>query len=160
MITHDEMQSILHELGLDYEAEPSMIYLFIERPDGRIDNFSIGVRRGRELSDSGIVDLMHREYPATRQAAVVAMERPQEQLQHDEWLTVRAACDMLQVSARTLRNWAKKGYVLPHIIGGRVYYSHSQIDRLLKSNIVQENGRIDKSGAAEMNEKLRQPRES
>ena len=60
-MTKEELQEILHELELDYEAEPTLIYLFYSTPDGRVNNFSISVRRGRRLSDRQLERLMRRE---------------------------------------------------------------------------------------------------
>ena len=49
-MTKEALQEILHVLELDYEAEPTMVYVFYATPDGRVNNFSISMRRGREAS--------------------------------------------------------------------------------------------------------------
>ena len=45
MMTKEELQEILHDLELDYEAEPTLIYLFYVTPEGKVNNFSISMRR-------------------------------------------------------------------------------------------------------------------
>lgn len=146
MITKEELQEILHELELDYEAEASLIYVFFERPDGRIDNYSISVRHGRKMSNKKIVDLMRRECPASRQGEVLTVERPHIRQQPEKWLDVPEVCEMLKISQRTLRYWKLQGLFTPSYIGGKAYYRRSDIERLLENNVVQENGRIDRTG--------------
>ena len=154
-MTKEELEDMLHVMGLDYEAETDQIYVFYVRPDGCVDNFSISVRRGRKMSDNAIVEMMRREYPATRQGEVMAVERPrgcvyskaQEQRERtkEEWLDTTDVCNMLKVSDRTLRSWRRQGYLKGYNTGGRVYYSRQEIDALLRSNAIQENGKLDKT---------------
>lgn len=143
-MTKEEMQKILQILELDYEAEPTLVYVFIERPDGRVDNFSISVRHGNQMSDRQLEELMRREYPATRQCRVVAVDRP-DIVPVVDWLEVTEVCRMLHVSVRTLRNWTRRGYFHPTQIGRRIYYSRDEVETVLQSNAILDNGRIDKT---------------
>lgn len=142
-MTKEELQDILHVLGLDYEAEANQIYVFYVLPDGRVDNFSLTVRRGARMSDKEIVALMRREYPATRQGEVMAVERPDWRPAKEEWLDTADVCIMLKVSDRTLRRWSKKGYLKPRYTDRKVYFSRAEIDALIDSNAIDEDGRID-----------------
>lgn len=154
-MTKEELEDMLHVMGLDYEAESDQIYVFYVRPDGCVDNFSISVRRGRKMSDGDIVALMQREYPATRHSEVMAVERPhgfvnikaQEQSERpkEEWLDTTDVCQMLKVSKRTVRRWRNKGYLKSYAVSGHTYYSRHEVDKLLRSNAIQENGRLDTS---------------
>ena len=144
-MTKDEIAEILRILELDYEAEPTLIYLFYVLPDGRVDNFSLTVRRGARMNDKEIVSLMRREYPSTRQGTVMAVERPEWRPAKDEWLDTADVCSMLKVTARTLRRWCKKGYLKARYTDRKKYFSRKEIDALINSNAIQENGKIDKS---------------
>ena len=144
-MTTEELQDILHVLGLDYEAEANQIYVFYVLPDGRVDNFSLTVRRGARMSDTDIVQMMRREYPATRQGRVMSVERPEWRPAKDEWLDTADVCAMLKVSDRTLRRWCKKGYLKPRYTDRKVYFSRNEIDALINSNAIQENGKLDES---------------
>ena len=144
-MTKKEMQKILQILGLDYEAEPSLIYVFFEHPDGRIDNFSVSLRRGRKMTDKSIVELMRKEYPATRDGEVVAVERPGRKPRSEEWLDSTDVCNMLKISKRTLRSWKRQGLFSASTVNGKNYYRRTDIEQLLKDNVVQENGRIDRT---------------
>ena len=135
MMTKEEMQEILRDLELDYEAEPTLIYLFYVTPDGKVNNFSISLRRGGHLSDRQLERLMRREYPATRQGTVIHTERPG-WISRTEWMDVTEVCNMLHISERTLRTSTIDG-------GRKLYFKREEIDRVLESNAVQENGRID-----------------
>lgn len=144
-MTKEELQDILHVLGLDYEAEANQIYVFYVLPDGRVDNFSLTVRRGARMNDNDIVSLMRREYPTTRQGEVMAVERPDWRPSNEEWLDTADVCSMLKVSDRTLRTWCKKGYLKPRYTDRKVYFSRAEIDALIDSNAIQENGKLDTS---------------
>lgn len=143
-MTKEELQEILHDLELDYEAEPTLIYLFYVLPDGRVNNFSISVRRGGHLNDRQLERLMRREYPATRQGEVIRVERP-EPLPTTEWLDTTDVCRMLHISERTLKKWTARGLLHPSKMQGsrRHYFKREEIDSALKRNVVMENGRID-----------------
>lgn len=145
-MTTEELQDILHVLGLDYEADANQIYVFYVLPDGRVDNFSLTVRRGARMNDKEIVSLMRREYPSTRQGTVMAVERPEwRPAKPDEWLDTADVCSMLKVTARTLRRWCKKGYLKARYTDRKKYFNRKEIDALINSNAIQENGKIDKS---------------
>lgn len=142
-MTKQEIENLLHVLGLDYEAEPSLIYVFYTKPDGCVDNFSISVRRGRSMSDEEITQFMSREYPATRDGRIVGIER--QGGRYDEWLDSVDVCRMLHISCRTLQRLVKRGALKPSRMGRRMYFSHREVDRAIRANMVQENGRIDKT---------------
>ena len=144
-MTTEELQDILHALGLDYEADANQIYVFYVLPDGRVDNFSLTVRRGLRMSDKEIVSLMRREYPATRQGTVMGVERPNWRPAKEEWLDTADVCSMLKVSDRTLRTWCKKGYLKPRYTDRKVYFSRGQIYALIDCNASHENGKMDKT---------------
>lgn len=146
-MTKEELQEILHDLELDYEAEPTLIYLFYVLPDGRVNNFSISMRRGGHLNDQQLERLMRKEYPATRQGALIHTERPEKVPENTEWLDTTEVCQLLHISDRTLRKWKERGLFHPSEVEGsrKLYYNRNEINRVLASNIVQENGRIDKT---------------
>jgi predicted DNA-binding transcriptional regulator AlpA len=149
MMTKEELQEILHELELDYEAEPTLIFLFYTTPDGRVNNFSISVRRGGHLSDRQLERLIRREYPATRQGVLFHAERPESTPDDKEWLDVSEACRMLHISRKTLWKWTKRGLFTPSKVEGMVYYSRTEINDVITSNLMQENGRVDKTALDE-----------
>ena len=47
-MTMDELKAILHTLKLDFDAEPQLIYVFYETPDGLVNNLSISVGSARQ----------------------------------------------------------------------------------------------------------------
>ena len=116
-MTKEALQEILHVLELDYETEPSLVYVFYTTPDGRVNNFSIS-----------------------------AVERP-EPAKNVEWLDVNDVCRMLHITDRTLRRWTGRGLFHPSAMEGcrKLYYRRDEIDRVLQSKAVQENGTIDKT---------------
>lgn len=141
-MTKEEMQKILQIFDLDYEAEPTLVYVFFERPDGRVDNFSISVRRGGQMDNRQLEELMRREYPATRQGRVVAVDRP-DYVPPVEWVEATDVCNMLRVSPRTLRRWTLRGLFHPSQIGRRVYFMRDEVESVLRNNAVLDNGRFD-----------------
>ena len=145
MITKEELQEILRDLELDYEAEPTLIYLFYVTPDGTVNNFSISVRRGGHLNDSQLERIMRREYPATRQGDLIRVERPETTPDTQEWIDRSEACRMLHISRKTLWKWTKRGLFTPSKVEGMVYYSRTEINNVIASNLLQENGRIDRT---------------
>lgn len=150
-MTKDELENALHLLGLDYEPEANQIYVFYVHADGRVDNFSLSVRRGSGMSDNEILTLMRSQYPATRQGRVVAVERPRgihhfDQVRRD-WVDVNTVCQMLGVSRKTLRKWTNAGLFHASHVGDRIYYERAGVERVMRANLVQENGRIDSVGA-------------
>ena len=46
----------------------------------------------------------------------------------EEYLTRNEAADMLKCDLSTIHNWTKKGKLVAHKIGNRVYYKRSQIE--------------------------------
>ena len=150
-MTRDELEDALHLLGLDYEPEANQIYVFYVHADGRVDNFSLSVRRGSGMSDSDILTLMRSEYPATRQGRVLAVERPDGTHRYDQvrrdWVDVNTVCKMLGVSRKTLRKWTTMGLFHASHVGDRVFYERAEVDRVMRANLVQENGRLDNVGA-------------
>lgn len=145
-MTKEALQEILHVLELDYETEPSLVYVFYTTPDGRVNNFSISVRKGGTMSRKKLEALMQREYPATRESKILAVDRP-EPAKNVEWLDVNDVCRMLHITDRTLRRWTGRGLFHPSAMEGcrKLYYRRDEIDRVLQSKAVQENGRIDKT---------------
>ena len=145
MMTKEELQEILHDLELDYEAEPTLIYLFYITPDGRVNNFSISMHRGGHLNDRQLERLMRREYPATRQGTLIHAERPEATPDNVEWLDTADVCRMLHISRKTLWKWTKRGLFTPSKVEGKIFYSRTEINNVIASNLLQENGRVDKT---------------
>lgn len=144
-MTKEALQEILHVLELDYEAEPTLVYVFYVLPDGRVDNFSISVRHGAAMNREQLESLMHREYPATRQGKVLAVEKPTDWKPMVEWLDSTEVCRLLHISRKTLWKWSNKKLLTPSKVEGRIYYDRAEIDRLIQSNAITENGRLDKT---------------
>ena len=146
-MTKEELQDILHVLGLDYEAEANQVYVFYMLPDGRVDNFSINIKRGRQMSGDEIVAAMRREYPSTRQCTVMSIDRPEGSECYREvqenWIEKNDACLKLKISKKTMKRWTDRGLLHESRIGRRVYYKMDEINAVLDSKIVQKNGRID-----------------
>ena len=142
-MTKETWQELLRTLDLEWEAKPSLIYLFYETPDGRVMNFSISIKRGHSMSDTRIEKLMRKEYPATREGKVLAVHRPEQSPKENRWVDIPEVCEMLHITRKTLYRWTKKGVFLPSCIEGRLYYDRSEIERALDSNIIMENGRLD-----------------
>ena len=146
-MTKDEMDEILRILGLDEWRESALMYVFYRTPDGLVHNFSLGVRRGREMSDEEVENLMRREYPASREGEVIRIDRPRCGEYHTAakltWVDVPEVCRMLNISVRTLREWTRKGVFNSYLVGGKLYYERGDIDRAIAGNIVKENGRLD-----------------
>lgn len=148
-MTKNELEDVLHVLGLDYEAEADQVYVFYVLPDGRVDNFSVNVRRGVGMSDTALLDLMRHEYPASREGKVLAVERPtgirlHEDKAAEEWLDTYEVCKKMHISRATLYRWMQRGLFMGSRLGNKVYFRVSDIERALAENVVQENGRIDR----------------
>ena len=145
-MTQEEIAEILQELELDYEAQPTLVYVFYTTPDGRVNNFSISVRRAKKMSDKKIVELMRKEYPEGRRSKVNAVERPKATIEkHDEWMESAEVCQMLKVTGKTLRRWRKMGLFHPSQLGRYYYYLRAEVEEVLRSNVIDENGRLDTS---------------
>ena len=147
-MTKEELQEILHELELDYEAEPTLIYLFYTTPDGRVNNFSISMRHGGHLTDQQLERLMRREYPASRQGMVIHAERPEATPDNVEWLDTADVCRMLHISRKTLWKWTRRGLFTPSRVEGKIFYSRTEINNVIADNLLQENGRVDKTACS------------
>ena len=148
-MTKDELRAILHTLGLDYEPEASLLYIFYETPDGMVHNFSISIDSARlpnrrPMTDEQLADLML-DYPDTRRGKIIAIERPTGELTH--WMDVFDVCRRLSTSRQSLRRWVKRGWLHPSRLGRRLYFDPDEVEHLLRSNIIQPNGRIDKVAA-------------
>lgn len=150
-MTIEQLRKILEEMNIDFEPRPSQIYIFYETPDGLVNNLSISVRRakrrdGRRMNQHELMGLME-GYPDARDGKVIAVEHPDKGL--TRWLDTNDVCRQLHTCPHTLRNWVRRGLLHPSRVGRANYYSADEIDRLLRSNIIQENGRIDKMGNPE-----------
>lgn len=148
-MTKEELNEILRTLEIDVDAPANQIYVFFVRSDGRVDNFSLTVKKGRRMSDAQIETLMRREYPTTREGRVLAVERPEWRPPQQEWLDTVEVCNLLKVSSRTLRSWAAEGLLHPRSIERRNYYRRQDIDRLLEGNAMTEGHRLDRRGLAD-----------
>ena len=110
-MTKEQLQQILQELHLEYFEAPSLVYVFYQTDDGLVNNFSISVRRARQrnrqpMTAAQLADLMQREYPATRQARLLAVEHPREGL--TRWLDSAEVCRLLHTTRQTVNRWAKE----------------------------------------------------
>lgn len=142
-----ELKEILHTLKLDFDAEPQLIYVFYETPDGLVNNLSISVgsarqRNRRPMTAQQLAELMNR-YPAAAGARLVAVEHPTGGLTH--WIDSADACRRLGICRRTLQRWEQHGALHPSRVGRRTYYDADEIDTLLRNNMRQDNGRLDKT---------------
>ena len=149
-MTIEELRQIMHQLHLDYDAEPSLVYVFYQTPDGLINNFSINIhharqRNGQPMDAAQLAELMEREYPATRQGRLMAVEHPRQGL--SQWLDSSEVCQLLHTTTRSLYRWTADGRLHPARIGRRLFYDAAEDERFNRSNIVQDNGRIDRSGS-------------
>lgn len=144
-MTKEALQEILHILELDYEAEPTLVYVFYATPDGRVNNFSISVLRGSDMSRQQLTKLMHKEYPATREGDIIAVEKPGDWKPMVEWLDTTEVCRLLHISRKTLWKWSKEHLLHPSKVEGRVYYSRMEIDQMIRANVIDENGRLDRT---------------
>lgn len=150
-MTKEQLKQILEALHLEYESKPTLIYVFYQTDEGLINNFSISVKRARQrnrqpMTQEQLAALMEREYPATRQGRILAVEHPDEGL--TRWMDTHEVCERLNTTARTLRRWAQCGYIHPSRLGRRNYYDAADVEALLRSNIIQPNGRMDTTGTA------------
>lgn len=147
-MTIEEMRDILHRLHLDAEVEPNLIYVFYATDDGRVNNFSISLHSARQrnrhpLSDEQLVDVMQ-QYPDARGARVVAIEHPRRGL--SQWLDTHDVCALLHTTRRTIYSWRRRGLLHPSRLGGHLYFDAAEVESLLRSNIIQPNGKADFRG--------------
>lgn len=145
-MTIKQLKEIMHQLHLDYDAQPSLVYVFYQTDDGLVNNFSISVQHARQrnrqpMTAAQLADLMQREYPATRQARLLAVEHPQQGL--TRWIDTADLCKQIHTTRRTLFRWRSQGLLHPSLMGNRLYYDLDEVEALLRSNVIQENGRAD-----------------
>lgn len=147
-MTVEELRQIMHQLHLDCDAEPQLIYIFYQTPDGLVNNLSIHVRhaklRNRQPMTSQQLSDLLQQYPDAAGAQLLATEHPRHGLTH--WLETSEVCRRLNICYRTLRRWAVSGHLHPTHIGRRTYYDPDEVERLLRTNQRQENGRLDRVG--------------
>ena len=149
-MTKEQLQELMRQLELEFDARPGLVQVFYRTADGRINNFSISVHnacdsRHRAMSDRQLADLMQREYPATRQARLLAVEHPREGL--TRWLDSAEVCRLLHTTRQTVNRWARRGLLHPARLGNRNYYDAAEVDVLLHSHVIQDNGRLDTQGS-------------
>ncbi|MDD4589540.1 MAG: helix-turn-helix domain-containing protein [Parabacteroides sp.] len=58
-----------------------------------------------------------------------------------EWLDTPDVCNQLHISKRTLGSYREKGYLGFTKIGGKVFYSQTDIDNYLNDHKVRKEGR-------------------
>lgn len=149
-MTIEQLKEIMHQLHLDYDAQPSLVYVFYQTDDGLVNNFSISVQHARQrnrkpMTAAQLADLMQREYPVTRQARLLAVEHPREGL--TRWLDSAEVCRLLHTTRQTVNRWAQRGLLHPARLGNRNYYDAAEVDALLHSHVIQDNGRLDTQGS-------------
>lgn len=155
-MTIDELRQIMHQLKLDFDSDPQLIYVFYQTPEGLINNISISVQHARQsnrrpLTDGQLADMVHGEYPSTRDGRLLAVERPDGLTQ---WLDTAEVCQRLNTTRQTVNRWARQGLLHAARMGRRNFFDAAEIDALMRSNIIQENGRIDKKGSKQANKEL------
>lgn len=145
----EELKRLMESLQLEFEAKPQLMYVFYEREDGTVNNFSISIRRGqgrKKMSRDEMVSVME-GYPDARGQRIVAVEHPDEGPK--EWLDTQDVCQMLHTTRASLQRWREQGWLAAHRVGRRVYYDRADIDALLESGRLQENGRLDRTAGPE-----------
>lgn len=146
-MTIDELREILHSLKLDTDARPQLIYVFYETGDGLVNNFSISLRatrhtRRQAMSDPQLAALAQRCQPDSRGGRLLAVERPDTL---SRWIDAAEVCQRLHTSRQTLFRWVRRGLLHPARMGNRNYFDVDEIDALLRSNTIQDNGRLDRT---------------
>lgn len=144
----EELREILEKLNIGFDEKPRMIYIFYETPDGMVNNLSVSLRRakrrdGRYMNQRELMELTQK-YPVARESKVIAVEHPNEGL--TRWLDTVDVCEKLHTTRQTLRRWVLKGLLHPSRTGRRIYFDAKEVERLLNSNVIQENGRVDATG--------------
>lgn len=147
-MTIEELKRLAAALEIEVELQPQLIYVFYTTPDGLVNNFSISVKRARHengrLMGDGDLSLLMQQYSDAREGSIVAVERPHGDLHR--WLDRHDVIQALHTSESTLKRWIKEGLLHPSRMGRKCYFDAEEVDRLLRSNIIQENGRLDKTG--------------
>lgn len=147
-MTLEELRTLARQLDIDLEQPSNLIYVFYTTGDGRVNNLSISVKRaklpdGRKMGDGDLADLMQ-QYPDAREGRIVAVERPRGDLHR--WIDAVELREKLHLSQRTIDRWVERGLLHPSCLGRKRYFDIDEVDRIIRSNIIQENGRIDKTG--------------
>ena len=147
-MTNDELRELMHRLQLDCAEAPRLIYVFYETADGLVNNFSISLQAarrhgGRPMTPDQVTGVM-RQYPATRDGRIVAVEHPATGL--SPWMDGVDVCRRLRICRQTLRRWVDRGLLHPSHMGRRLFYDPAEVEALLRSNIIQDNGRLDLTG--------------
>ena len=104
-----ELKELFEALGLAFEAEPTLMYIFYKKRDGTVHNLSVSIRH--DVGDERLRELM-REYPDAREGEVMAIERPMGR--RTEWVDTVEVCELLHTSKRTLRRWSEEGVLTAH----------------------------------------------
>ncbi len=146
-MTIEELRMILQRLKLDFDPVPQLIYVFYETPDGLVNNFSINIRRARQrnrqpMTDQQLADLVERCQPDSRGGRLLAVERPESLTR---WTDTAEVCQRLHLSRQTLSRWVQQGLLHPARMGNRNYYDEAEVDALLRSHMIQDNGRLDRT---------------
>lgn len=141
-----KLRKLLLELNLDTEVRPNLIYVFYMNEGGVINSFSISASRAktfqrRFMNDAELVEVMQ-GYPDAKNARILAVERPDKGL--TRWMEQHDVCHRLKTSRHSLYRWRRRGLLHPSRLGNRLYYDAEEVERLLVSNIIDENGRIVK----------------
>ncbi|MBP3762578.1 MAG: helix-turn-helix domain-containing protein [Bacteroidales bacterium] len=142
-----ELQRLAKALDIDIEQPSNLIYIFYSTPDGRVNTLTVSMKRaklpnGRNMSDADLAALMQ-EYPDARDGRIMAVERPRGNLHR--WVDREDVKQILHTSTSTIKRWERLGLLHPSRMGRRIYYDAGEVDRVLESNIIQENGRLDKT---------------
>ncbi len=147
-MTIEELREILHRLHLDGDARPQLIYLFYQTDDGLVNNLTISLRSARQrnrrpMTQQQLAGLME-QYPDASGGKLLAVEHPAEGL--TRWIDATDVCQRLHTSRQTLRRWVARGLLHPSTMGRRQYFDPAEVEALLRSNILQDNGRADLTG--------------
>ena len=153
-MTIDELKEIMHQLQLDCNDAPRLIYVFYETDDGKVNNFSISLQAARQanrrpMSPEQVMELM-RKYPGTRDSRVLAVEHPATGL--SPWLDSVDVCHRLHTCRQTLWRWVSRGLLHPARMGRRLYFDPNEVEAFLRSNVIQDNGRLDSTGTRRKDE--------
>lgn len=148
-MTTQELKNILRALDIEYNPGPRLIYVFYQTDDGLVNNLSVSIRHGRsrrpkELGDNQLAELMQ-QYPDAADSRILAIERPEKGL--TLWMDADQVCRRLDTSRRTLGRWVAAGLLHPSRMGNRLYFDPDEIERLIRSHIIQPNGRADLRGS-------------
>ena len=82
-----------------------------------------------ESFQEAIEDVFARAKEAARAEMDARTRAPQEE---DRLITKREAMCLLGKSANTMWKWARRGYLIPVKVGGRVMYKLSELNRIIQ----------------------------